>query len=174
MFWTMSSCDAGRREAKLVEGGGSAVRLGDSLAPWITFRSSATGSTVHVCYRFNGVCPRHPFLRHANIIRQHIFFRISNHDPHVYIAESDRVDITRRSQYTQSRIRLARILPARSTDEPFKEYREFEVDIRMIHTVAVDYGSSSRTLPEVAKTFSFIGDGIASEVRRYIWKCFGF
>lgn len=49
-------------------------------------------------------------------------------------------------------------------DEPFKEYEEFEIDIRMIRAVAVDIGSPQKTIPDVAKTFSFIGDGTASEV----------
>lgn len=52
-------------------------------------------------------------------------------------------------------------LPA---DEPFKEYGDFEIDIRMIRAVAVDIGSPRKTIPDVAKTFSFIGDGTASEV----------
>jgi len=34
----------------------------------------------------------------------------------------------------------------------------------MIRAVAVDIGSPQKTIPDVAKTFSFIGDGTASEV----------
>lgn len=34
----------------------------------------------------------------------------------------------------------------------------------MIRAVAVDIGSPKKTIPGVAKTFSFIGDGTASEV----------
>lgn len=49
-------------------------------------------------------------------------------------------------------------------DEPFKKYEEFEIDIRMIRAVAVDLGSPRKALPEVSKTFSFIGDGTAVEV----------
>lgn len=49
-------------------------------------------------------------------------------------------------------------------DEPFKEYEGFEIDIRMIRAVAVDIGSPRMAIPDVAKTFSFIGDGTASEV----------
>lgn len=51
-----------------------------------------------------------------------------------------------------------------SAEEPFKEYREFEIDIRMIRAVAADMGSPRKAIPGVAKTFSFIGDGTASEV----------
>lgn len=51
-----------------------------------------------------------------------------------------------------------------SADEPFKEYDEFEIDIRMIRAVAVDVGSTRKALPGVDKTFFFIGDGTASEV----------
>lgn len=50
------------------------------------------------------------------------------------------------------------------TGEPFKEYEGFEIDIRMIRAVSVDIGSPRKTIPDVAKTFSFIGDGTASEV----------
>lgn len=53
-----------------------------------------------------------------------------------------------------------------ATDEPFKEYVEFEIDIRMIRAVAVDVGSPRKAIPGVAKTFSFIGDGTATEVFR--------
>lgn len=49
-------------------------------------------------------------------------------------------------------------------DEPFKEYAEFEIDIRMIRAVAVDAGSARKTIPNAAKTFSFVGDGTAFEV----------
>lgn len=49
-------------------------------------------------------------------------------------------------------------------DEPFKEYAEFEIDVRMIRAVTVDAGSARKTIPNVAKTFSFFGDGTASEV----------
>lgn len=51
-----------------------------------------------------------------------------------------------------------------SADEPFKEYEGFEIDIRMIRAVSVDIGSPRKAIPDVAKTFSFIGDGTASEV----------
>lgn len=34
----------------------------------------------------------------------------------------------------------------------------------MIRAVAVDAGSARKTIPHVAKTFSFVGDGTASEV----------
>lgn len=34
----------------------------------------------------------------------------------------------------------------------------------MIRAVAVDMGSPRKAIPGVAKTFSFIGDGTASEV----------
>lgn len=50
------------------------------------------------------------------------------------------------------------------TDEPFKEYRNFEIDVRMIRAVAVDIGSARKVIPETAKTFSFVGDGTAVEV----------
>lgn len=50
------------------------------------------------------------------------------------------------------------------TDEPFKEYEGFEIDIRMIRAVAVDVGSARKAVPDKEKTFSFVGDGTASEV----------
>ena len=34
----------------------------------------------------------------------------------------------------------------------------------MIRAVSVDIGSPRKTIPDVAKTFSFIGDGTASAV----------
>lgn len=49
-------------------------------------------------------------------------------------------------------------------DEPFKMYEGFEIDVRMIRDVAVDYGSAKKTIPDVSKTFSFVGDGTAIEV----------
>lgn len=51
-------------------------------------------------------------------------------------------------------------------DEPFKMYEGVEIDIRMIRAVAVDYGSAKKTIPDVSKTFSFVGDGTATEVYR--------
>lgn len=51
-------------------------------------------------------------------------------------------------------------------DEPFKMYEGFEIDIRMIRAVAVDHGSAKKTIPDVSKTFSFGGDGTATEVYR--------
>lgn len=37
----------------------------------------------------------------------------------------------------------------------------------MIHAVAVDIGSARKAIPETAKTFSFVGDGTAVEVKIY-------
>ncbi|CAM9132571.1 unnamed protein product [Choristocarpus tenellus] len=49
------------------------------------------------------------------------------------------------------------------TDEPIKAYEKFKIDIRMIRMVAVDSGSASKAVPDLAKTFSFIGDGTATQ-----------
>lgn len=52
-------------------------------------------------------------------------------------------------------------------EEPVKEYTDFEIDVRMIRAVAVDAGSARKTIPNVAKTFSFVGDGTAAEVSKH-------
>lgn len=51
-------------------------------------------------------------------------------------------------------------------DEPFKEYAAFKIDVRMIRAIGVDVGSARKAIPDVAKMFSFVGDGTASEVCR--------
>ncbi|CAM9792611.1 unnamed protein product, partial [Ectocarpus sp. 13 AM-2016] len=100
VFWSASTCETASA-ANLVGDPDGILPVDSTLAPWFAFDTSASGSIVHICYKFN--------------------------------------------------------------DEPFKEYVEFEIDIRMIRAVAVDAGSPRKAIPGVAKTFSFIGDGTATE-----------
>ncbi|CAM9252504.1 unnamed protein product, partial [Discosporangium mesarthrocarpum] len=51
----------------------------------------------------------------------------------------------------------------RFNNEPFKLYAEFSIDLRMIRMVAAGQGSASKAVPDLYKTFSFVGDGTASE-----------
>ncbi|CAN0540052.1 unnamed protein product, partial [Ectocarpus sp. 12 AP-2014] len=100
VYWSASTCETASA-ANLVGDPDGILLVDSTLAPWFAFDRSASGSIVHICYKFN--------------------------------------------------------------DEPFKEYVEFEIDIRMIRAVAVDVGSPRKAIPGVAKTFSFIGDGTATE-----------
>ena len=53
MFWSASSCETGAGAA-LVGDDDGILLLDSSLAPWFVFDSPVSGSTVHVCYQFNG------------------------------------------------------------------------------------------------------------------------
>lgn len=56
MFWSASSCEIDVA-AKLVGDSDGIVQVDSTLAPWVAFDSPASGSIVHICYRFNGKCP---------------------------------------------------------------------------------------------------------------------
>lgn len=53
MFWSTSSCSTGFA-AKLVEEPDGILVMDDTLAPSFVFATSTSGSTVHICYQFNG------------------------------------------------------------------------------------------------------------------------
>lgn len=145
--------------------------MDSTFAPWFTFDSTESGSILHVCYKFNGES-------HFKFVKRrfsgNVQLQIKNRNSGTQLLVEDRVFAMKHGWCTQApeKLRMFSVhctlgyLSSFRADEPFKMYEEFEIDIRMIRAVAVDIGSSWKAVPDVAKTFSFIGDGTASEVRR--------
>lgn len=52
VFWSASTCETDS-PAKLVEDDDDILVIDSTLAPWFVFDSPASGSVVHICYKFN-------------------------------------------------------------------------------------------------------------------------
>lgn len=63
MFWSASSCEMDSAAA-LVEDADGILLVDSTLAPWFIFDTPASGSLVHICYRFNGEGPR---VQHGSV-----------------------------------------------------------------------------------------------------------
>lgn len=57
MFWSGSSCDT-NLAASLVDDADGILEVDSTLSPWFEFDRTASGSFIHVCYKFNGGSPR--------------------------------------------------------------------------------------------------------------------
>ena len=56
VFWSASTCET-NSPAKLVGDDDSILEVDSTLAPWFVFDSLASGSVVHICYKFHGAFP---------------------------------------------------------------------------------------------------------------------
>lgn len=145
MFWSESaSCDT-RHAVTLIGDADGVLDVNSTLALWFEFDSTVSGASVHVCYKFRGKNVKsstRSLLQKKNVSRTHF-------DCFGALVKQSTI---------------CQLFSICRADERFKAYKEFKIDIRMIRTVAVDIGSPAKAVPGMAKTFSFTGDGTATEV----------